>query len=328
MGHTRYATVGDKTKRNAHPFHVGNITLAHNGAIWNHKEVGEKYKRTYECDSEHLVHHMAEKLPMKDLEGYGAMEWVEDETPENIKLMRLSYSGSLAISKIMSGGEQVGTAWSSDKFHLKSALGAARLDGILYEEGKAGEVFEAANGILFNLKQQIEISTWHTNSYQTTGWEHRGGRYFRSGGVGYWNENDYVKEERGNGITVWTPKKDKMGGVSGVDSGGKKEDKTPGDAIVLQYPGGESVVKDEHQYMGLKRMPNGDWVDPKGNIIDTDKALASLTQDEEEEEAQYMREYYEANGISVDEHGHPIVEMGKKKVAENDPPIRGIESTP
>src|SRR5664279_1505390 len=139
MGHTRFATVGDKTKRNAHPFVAKNIILAHNGAIYNHKEMGEKYKVPYECDSEILAHFMGDKLPLKELEGYGAMEWADTEQPDAINLVRISFSGSLAIAKITYENEPVAVAWSSDKHHLKSALGAARLDGTLFEEGKTGE---------------------------------------------------------------------------------------------------------------------------------------------------------------------------------------------
>lgn len=52
--HTRYATVGAMTKRNAHPVISGNCAAVHNGTIYNHEELFDVFglPRRLEVDSE------------------------------------------------------------------------------------------------------------------------------------------------------------------------------------------------------------------------------------------------------------------------------------
>src|SRR6187431_1379522 len=106
IAHTRWATHGVPSERNAHP-HVSNdgLAIVHNGIIENHEELRadlEKlgYKFTSETDTEviaHRVHHhlasqkdlfKAVRATVAELEGAYALAVVSEEEPERIILAR------------------------------------------------------------------------------------------------------------------------------------------------------------------------------------------------------------------------------------------------
>lgn len=52
IGHTRYATQGDKNFTNTHPFRFGNLSGVHNGSIDNFKQLKSRYINKYRNDVE------------------------------------------------------------------------------------------------------------------------------------------------------------------------------------------------------------------------------------------------------------------------------------
>jgi predicted glutamine amidotransferase len=59
IGHNRYATTGKISRRNAHPFEVGNTIGAHNGTLTNKHSLLDGSK--FDVDSEALFHHIEDK---------------------------------------------------------------------------------------------------------------------------------------------------------------------------------------------------------------------------------------------------------------------------
>jgi len=121
MCHTRLATTGDISVENAHPFVVKNLVGAHNGVISNHEWLNTRYGRKCDVDSEHIFQHLADGLDLDDIDGYGAIEWVDRASPDRLLLCRLTSWADLAVAALSGGG----VIWSSDELHLKAALLAA-----------------------------------------------------------------------------------------------------------------------------------------------------------------------------------------------------------
>lgn len=88
IGHNRYATVGEKTAKNAHPFHHGDIVGAHNGTLKHLYELPNAKK--FEVDSEAIFYNF-DKLGVRDtmshVNGAWALTWYNQES-ETMNFLR------------------------------------------------------------------------------------------------------------------------------------------------------------------------------------------------------------------------------------------------
>ena len=132
MGHTRLGTMGANSQQNAHPFIEQDVIGAHNGIIWNWKEVedilGGQYKRPLAVDSQVIFRLLAENpsdvksisevLPL--VEGSMTITWVDKRHPD--RMYAFKHENPLSLAIVPSAHAAF---WSSEIDHLAPTIRAS-----------------------------------------------------------------------------------------------------------------------------------------------------------------------------------------------------------
>jgi hypothetical protein len=160
MAHTRLATTGGISIENAHPFKVGGVIGAHNGMVFNHNYMNIKHSRSCEVDSQHIFYHINEGIELKELYGYGSIEWVMKDDPDRILLCKMSDTADLAAVKLENGA---GVVWSSSLEHLKKALTRAGLSGSMWKINEE-QVYAVYGSVLYRRDEKIELGSSYATS--------------------------------------------------------------------------------------------------------------------------------------------------------------------
>lgn len=158
IGHTRAATIGDTKKENAHPWRFlkangGEVIGCQNGGVSNWDELNKKYKRNLEVDSQQIFQHIADGLPLNEIEGWGTIVFMDEGS---LYFSRFN-GGQLSIAQLDKGG----IVWSSEEYALKKALDGAGLKHFCYEIEEGLIYFYGEGGKLMSSEEKIDINTAH-----------------------------------------------------------------------------------------------------------------------------------------------------------------------
>lgn len=130
--HTRFATFGEKVKENSHPFLIKGILGVHNGQVYNHRTIAEKYDIDYKVDSEIIFHRLADGGSMKEIDAYGAVVFFQNDVLHIGKFQ----GGQMTLVKCSWGWVWAST-FEAVKFSLRMSglLGTAQFE-VKMKEGK------------------------------------------------------------------------------------------------------------------------------------------------------------------------------------------------
>lgn len=165
LGHCRYATVGDITKENSHPFEQGDVVGAHNGGVANWKELNEQYQRDFNVDSQHIFEQIAHDLPLEDVAASGAITYFNKKDTSVVNLCRM-VSGSLYVGaiyedeKVKDKDVHLGTVWASTDVAVRAGLITAGFKNFKIFEPKWDQIYEArSDGVVYETDAVLKFGS-------------------------------------------------------------------------------------------------------------------------------------------------------------------------
>lgn len=209
IGHNRYATVGDVTRFNAHPFEYGHIVGAHNGTLKNKHKFEEGH--TFKVDSQALLNHIAVK-GIEDAIGIADGAWAlvywnaQDETLNFLRNKERPLLGCFS--------EDNNTLfWASEAWMLSVALSRNNIKHhpiFTFDEDVLHSIHlpKAANaGPLKDFEyKEVKSNAVPFVMTQTTTFYQGGGKATQTGGNNSTNQRTENKESKKRDAYSWSKK--------------------------------------------------------------------------------------------------------------------------
>lgn len=193
--HTRHATTGKVTKDNAHPFQIGAIIGAHNGTLSNHYSLNTRYDRKCAVDSMQIFEHIAAGLPMRELEGYGAIEYYRDGE----YYIGCCNGGALECVKT-----SIGLVWASTKQAIRGACKQAGIEITCWYNIESEHIYRVTSEELWETPERFDMSysyaveDWCTGSVADTAIQ-------SPDPIGFHSENAWEHELSMRGLSADVP---------------------------------------------------------------------------------------------------------------------------
>lgn len=185
IAHVRAATVGLKTEvNNAHPFERGNFILAHNGTLFNHSDLADKYnlaKADYSVDSDIIAGCINEvgdiATVLKEINGAAALLIHDKRNP------KVLYAFTNGERPLWRGNDNKGNMYISSLGETLYFLG---LTGI--KEFKKNNLYSIENGKIIDHKKIKNVPYIKPTVFTTTTTTTRNQTRSYNDGVDYWKD--------------------------------------------------------------------------------------------------------------------------------------------
>jgi glucosamine--fructose-6-phosphate aminotransferase (isomerizing) len=182
IGHTRWATHGKPSERNAHPHHVAGVSLVHNGIIENYQEIRERLREdgaafSSDTDSELVAHLISRKvqetgdlfkavnLVMPELHGAYSILVVWEKQPDVLVAFKNGPPLLLGIGKdeiIVASDIQAVIDYTKNVVYLEDFE-------VALIKGKEYQVYSAAGA---PIRKEVHVTQWNSEQIEKAGFRH------------------------------------------------------------------------------------------------------------------------------------------------------------